>query len=220
MSRPPSSPSIEDAPRTGGRDVRRIIENPWAAAATGIVIAALLGAFWLIAAGADPLGAVSYLLRIVHVLAAMVWVGLIVFVNFVQLKAIQDVDDAGRAAILNVIAPRVAWWYRHASTVVVASGALLLVTTGYAFEAWVFGASVYIPPLRSLMLWIGIILALAMWMFVHMYIWPALQVVIGLRPGGAGAVTAARERVRLFARWNLILVIPVTFVMVAAPHLY
>ncbi len=76
------------------------------------------------------------------------------------------------------------------------------------------------PPARALLLWIGVIGALAMWMFVHMYIWPAMQVVIGLRPGDADAKVRARARVVTFARLNLLLSLPVTLTMVAAAHLY
>ena len=36
------------------------------------------------------------LVRIVHVLAAMIWVGLIWYVNFAQLVAVEALDDVGR----------------------------------------------------------------------------------------------------------------------------
>jgi uncharacterized membrane protein len=59
-----------------------------------------------------------------------------------------------------------------------------------------------------------------MWMFVHMYIWPNMQLVLGMRPGDDGAKAQARARVVLFARLNLVLSLPVVFAMVAAAHLY
>ena len=60
---------------------------------------------------------------------------------------------------------------------------------------------------------------LVMWMLVHMYIWPSLRLALGLRPGDEAAKAAARERVRLFARLNLLIAVPVTLAMVAAAHL-
>jgi uncharacterized membrane protein len=116
--------------------------------------------------------------------------------------------------------PRVAWWFRHASTVAVASGALLLLLSGYLLPSLVYGTSVYVPAARALLLWAGVVGALAMWMFVHMYIWPNMQVVLGLRPGDADAKAKARARVVTFARLNLVLSLPVTLAMVAAAHLY
>ena len=59
-----------------------------------------------------------------------------------------------------------------------------------------------------------------MWMFVHMYIWPNVQVAIGLRSGDAAAKAQAREKVQLFARLNLVLAMPVALAMLAAAHLY
>ena len=45
---------------------------------------------------ADGFGLFAFLMRLLHVLAAMVWVGLIFFVNFVQLIALQGADDQAR----------------------------------------------------------------------------------------------------------------------------
>ena len=76
------------------------------------------------------------------------------------------------------------------------------------------------PPSRAWLLGSGVLGGLAMWMFVHMYIWPNMQVVLGLRPGDADAKARARASVVMFARLNLILAVPVTLAMVAAAHLY
>jgi uncharacterized membrane protein len=197
-----------------------MIDNPWASLGAGLALAAALLLLWLATAGADTFGFLAFLLRGVHVLAAIVWVGLVVFVNFVQLVALQRADEQARAVIHGAIVPRVALWFRHASTVAVASGAVLLVTSGYLFSGLVYGSAVYVPAPRAGLLWAGVLGALVMWMFVHMYIWPAMQVVLGLRPGDAAAKAAARRRVLTFARLNLVLAVPVTLAMVAAAHLY
>jgi hypothetical protein len=47
-----------------------------------------------------------------------------------------------------------------------------------------------------------------------------MQVVLGLRAGDDSAKAAARARVILFARLNLLLSLPVVLAMVAAAHLY
>ena len=197
-----------------------IFANPRASLWAGLVLAAAVLMFWLATAGADAMGLFSFLIRLLHVLAAMVWIGLVFFVNFVQLVALQSADEQGRDFLHKAIVPNVAWWLRHASTLTVASGAILLVTTGYLLPTLVYGAGVYVPPSRAWLIGSGVLGALAMWMFVHMYIWPNMQVVLGLRPGDADAKARARSRVILFARLNLILTVPVTLAMVAAAHLY
>lgn len=197
-----------------------IIDNPRTALSAGIVIAAVLLAIWLVVAGSDGLGLLSFLVRLVHVLAAMVWVGLIFFVNFVQLVVLRTADDPSRDFLHKAVVPSVAWWFRHASTVAVLSGVVLLPMAGYLLPSLVYGSDVHVPPARSALLWLGVVGALVMWMFVHMYIWPSMQVVLGIRPGDDAAKGAARARVMLFARLNLVLSLPVVFAMVAAAHLY
>jgi len=200
--------------------MQSIIANPRASLLAGLGLAAAVLVIWVATAGADALGLFSFLIRLLHVLAAMVWIGLVFFVNFVQLVALQSADEQGREVLHKAIVANVAWWFRHASTLAVASGAVLLVTSGYLLPSLIYGTGVYVPPSRAWLLGSGVLGALAMWMFVHMYIWPNMQVVLGLRPGDADTKARARSRVISFARLNLILAVPVTLAMVAAAHLY
>ena len=200
--------------------MKSLIDSPRATLGAGVALAAAILLVWLIAAGANGLALATFLVRLVHVLAAMVWVGLIFFVNFVQLVVLGTADEAQRSFLHKAVVPCVAWWFRHASTVAVLAGILLLFLGGYLLPTLIYGAGVYMPPARVLLLWGGVVAALAMWMFVHMYIWPNMQVVLGMRAGDDAAKTAARARVILFARLNLLLSLPVVFAMVAAAHLY
>jgi uncharacterized membrane protein len=198
--------------------VRQIIDTPKASLIAGCILAVLLLVIRLIAS--DAIEVFAFLVRLLHILAAMVWVGLIVFVNFVQLVALQGADDQVRGFFAKSVIPQVAAWYRHASTLAVATGAILLVTSGYVLQSVAYATEVGTPPARAALLWAGVLGGLAMWMFVHMYIWPNVQLMIGLRIGDADAKARAREKVLLFARLNLILAVPVTLAMVAAAHLY
>ncbi|HEY7085281.1 MAG TPA: hypothetical protein VH519_10745 [Hyphomicrobiaceae bacterium] len=200
--------------------MQSISDSPRATLAVSAAIAAAILVIWLIVAGADGLALTAFLVRLGHVVAAMVWIGLIVFVNFVLLVALGSADEVQRSFVHKAVVPRVAWWFRHASTMAVVTGVLLLLLSGYLLPTMIYGAGVFMPPARVLLLWGGVVAALAMWMFVHMYIWPNMQVVLGLRAGDDIAKAAARARVILFARLNLLLSLPVVLAMVAAAHLY
>lgn len=197
-----------------------MLDQPRMAAVAGGAVALALLVLWAVVVGIDGFGFFSFVFRLAHILGAMVWVGLIVFVNFVQLEATRLGDDNTRNVLHASIVPNVAWWIRHGSTFTVGTGLVLLVATGYLVPALVYGTAVYVPPARATLLWLGVVAAIAMWMFVHMYIWPNMQVVLGMRPGDAPAKSAARARVVKYARLNLLLALPVTLVMVAAAHLY
>ncbi len=190
-----------------------------ALAAGGVLTLVILIA-WLALAGADAHGFASFLLRWLHILGAMLWIGMIWFVNFIQLAAVQQADDPGRRTLMSLIVPRVAQSFRHASNLTVLSGVLLLVTTGYLLDGLIFSTPVWLPTARTTMLWAGVVGGFVMWGFVHHVIWPNLQIVLGERAGDAAAKELARQKVKTYARLNLVLAVPVTFVMVAAPHLY
>jgi uncharacterized membrane protein len=198
--------------------MNRILSSAAASLAAGLAISALILLVCLFDSSHDWIGFVSFLLRWAHILGGVIWIGMIWFVNFILFAALDETDDPGRGILHKLIVPRVARTFRHASHLTLASGVLLLVTTGYLFDRWVFLSAVYIAPMRSVLLWAGVVAGAVMWASVHFVIWPNLQIVLGSTDGEAKA--AARQRVRSFARINLVLSIPVIFVMVAATHLY
>jgi hypothetical protein len=189
--------------------MNQLLATPERALAAGIaaMLAVLLVA---LAQGVlDWSGAGIILVRTAHVLLAMVWVGLIWFVNRVQLDVLRDADDADRAAVLRWIVPRVAVQFRHAATWTVVSGVVLLVAMGYFSRA---------PSGAALWLWIGSALGLVMLGFVHGKIAPALRVVLDTTLTDASRKAAARETVRFYARANLVLAMVVTLAMLVAAH--
>jgi hypothetical protein len=198
--------------------MRALLTRPVTALAIGGLLAVASLVAWLLDRPGDGLGLVSFLARFAHVAAAALWLGMIWFVNFVQLVALGEADDAGRATLMRTVVPRVARIFRIASHVTLASGVVLMITTGYVLDRWVFPSAVYIPTLRGTMLWAGIGGGVAMWGLVQLVIWPSLQIL--LDPRRTDEAPAARERIRLAAGINLMIAVPVTFVMVAAAHLY
>ncbi len=54
---------------------------------------------------------------------------------------------------------------------------------------------------------------------LNFVIWPSLKVVLGQTVTDAQAQARARQTVKRYARLNLVLALPVTFIMVAAAHL-
>ena len=115
--------------------------------------------------------------------------------------------------------PRVATVLRHTSHLTVLSGVLLLVATGYLFSGWVFSSAVYMPEPRAFMLALGALGGVLMWGSLNFVIWPTLKVVLGHTATDAQAQARARQTVKRYARLNLVLALPVTFIMVAAAHL-
>jgi uncharacterized membrane protein len=199
--------------------MRSLLASPRNAAVAGTAIATVVLIVFVAVSNVDRAGLTSALLRIVHVLGGMIWIGMIWFVNFSQLAAVRDADQAGRGALLRLVVPNVTRTFLHASSVTVLSGALLLVSTGYVLDRIVYGSAVYVATPNAIMLWAGVVAGVAMLGIAHGVLRPALAIVLGEKPADAEAVERARSRIALFARINLVLAIPVTVVMVLAAHL-
>lgn len=206
--------------KNGNDGMKDILASPTRALVAGLVVSVATLAIAIGYGGTDVRGLVSFLVRWLHIAAAIVWLGMIWFVNFIQLVAVAETDQPGRAAIMKHIVPRVAATFRQASNWTVASGVALLFTSGYLGGKLMFGAPVFVPTMRNALLWTGTLGAMAMYMFVHMMIWPGLRIVLGMEPADTDKIAAARLRVATYARLNLVLAVPVTVAMVAAAHLY
>ncbi len=199
--------------------MKDILASPKKALVAGLLLGAAVVVAWLAAVGSDRVSLLSFAVRWLHIVSAVVWLGMIWFVNFIQLVAIAEAEPAGRAPILKHIVPRVAETFRIASHFTVASGVVLLVTSGYIGGSIYYGAPVQLGAPRTGLMWAGTAAAMVMYMFVHMMIWPGLRLVLGIDKGDEATVAAARAKVAVYARWNLVLAVPVTVAMVAAAHL-
>src|SRR5690349_17316644 len=118
--------------------MQSISDNPRVAVGVGVAVAAVMLCGWLIVAGADGFALLALLVRVAHVLAAMIWIGMVFFVNFVQLAVLRTADEPGRSFLHKALVPGVAWWIRHASTAAVISGILLLLLAGYLLPSLVY----------------------------------------------------------------------------------
>ena len=57
----------------------------------------------------------SWLFRYLHVLAGVMWIGLLWYLNFVQIPSMPKLSDEQKPAITKVIAPAVLFWFRWAA---------------------------------------------------------------------------------------------------------
>lgn len=147
--------------------------------------------------------------RAAHVFAAMVWVGLIWFVNLIQMEALDGAREADRKAIMTWITPSVGFHISIAATLTFLTGAFLLIALGYVTQR---------PLTPSLWLWAGAIGGTAMLAFVHAKIAPAMRKINNPAITDPAIKSAARTTLRTFVRINLLLAFPVTFAMLAGAH--
>jgi len=165
----------------------------------------------------DTVG-IQFLLRWVHFLAGITWIGLLYYFNFVQAPFFAEADAATKSAATQKLVPRALWWFRWAAMVTFLSGAGILLMRGAA-GAGVWNSSWGIAILT------GAAFGTMMFLNVWLVIWPNQRVVIGsavaVAGGGAAdprAATAGR-RAFLASRSNVVFSFPMLFFMGAASHL-
>ena len=152
--------------------------------------------------------------RWLHVLAGIVWIGLLYYFNFVQGPALAKAKADGTAAgITTHVAPRALLWFRWAAVVTWVTGAVYLMRApqlSFADAFMLKGASATI----GMGAWLGTIMLFNVWVLI----WPNQKKVRGLVKA-EDAVKAKAARVAFLAsRTNTMLSIPMVFFMVAGPH--
>ena len=153
------------------------------------------------------------LLRWVHVVAGILWIGLLYYFNFVQIRKMPDIPAELKPAVSKYIAPEALFWFRWAALVTVLAGltTAYLRSATYAHETLSLGLAGGFAPgdsgftLMGVGMWLGIIMMLNVWGFI----WPNQKIALGIREGfDADAKAKAARTAMLFSRTNLLLSLP------------
>ena len=81
----------------------------------------------------------SWLFRFIHVVVAIMWIGLLWYFNFVQIPNMPKIPDEQKPAIGKVIAPAALFYFRWAAAITVLSGLVLAWINGYVHSAMILG---------------------------------------------------------------------------------
>ena len=160
----------------------------------------------------------AFFVRWLHVLSGIMWIGLLWYLNFVQIPNMPNIPDEQKPAIGKVIAPAVLFWFRWAALATIVTGLLLAHLQGYLLEAIQLGMSDGVAKHTAIGIgmWLGAIMAFNVW-FV---IWPNQKKALGIVDADADTKAASARTAMLFSRTNTLLSIPMLYVMVAAQNIY
>lgn len=182
------------------------------------LILALAVAFG-IGSGAD--GLKTSMMVWVHVMAGVVWIGLLYYFNFVQVpgvgKALADTDGPGPAAINKYIAPNALLWFRMSAAVTWLTGLSALVTVGGGMQgivnAFTLSNGMAVIGVGA---WLGTIMLFNVWVLI----WPNQKKILGLdgKEHSADAIASAKKVALLASRTNTALSIPMLLCMVGFAH--
>ena len=160
----------------------------------------------------------SWLLRLVHVVFAIMWIGLLWYFNFVQIPNMGKIPDEQKPAIGKVIAPAALFYFRWAALFTIITGLFLGLINGYLYDAMTLSIGSGVPKHTSIGIgmWLGLIMAFNVW-FV---IWPNQKRALGIVECEPELKAKSARTAMLFSRTNTLLSIPMLLTMVAAQNLY
>ena len=160
----------------------------------------------------------SWLTRYIHVIVAIMWIGLLWYFNFVQIPNMGKIPDEQKPAIGKVIAPAALFYFRWAAALTVLSGLILALLNGYLHDAMTLSIGSGIPKHTAIGIgmWLGVIMAFNVW-FV---IWPNQKRALGIVECEPELKAKSAKTAMLFSRTNTLLSLPMLLAMVAAQNLY
>ena len=175
--------------------------------AIGLVAAiAVMMAF----APSTPVDANS-VLRWLHVFFGIVWIGLLYYLNFIQVPTMPSIPAELKPAIIGHIAPKVFFFFRYAALLTVITGLSIAVVGGYAHQAMTFTGEGRVN-LIGLGMWIALVMAFNVWFII----WPAQKKILGIVEATPEAKAAAAPRALIASRLNTLLSLPMLYCMVSA----
>jgi uncharacterized membrane protein len=162
----------------------------------------------------------KFFVRWLHVLAGVMWIGILWYFNFVQIPSMPKIPDDQKPAIGKVIAPAALWWFRWGAMGTIITGLILAHMNGYIANALTLGATMKEPNAGITLIGIGMWLGVIMWFNVWFIIWPNQKKALGMVDADADTKAASARTAMLFSRTNTLLSIPMLFCMVAAQNLF
>ncbi len=160
----------------------------------------------------------SWFFRYLHVLAGVMWIGLLWYFNFVQIPNMAKIPDEQKPAIGKVIAPAALFWFRWAALATIITGLIVAYLNGYVHQALILdiGNGFTKNTTIGIGMWLGIIMAFNVW-FV---IWPNQKRALGIVESDPDLKAKSAKTAMIFSRTNTLLSLPMLLSMVAAQNLY
>ena len=150
----------------------------------------------------------AFIMRWLHVLSGVMWIGLLWYFNFVQTPSMPKIPDEQKPAVSKVIAPEALFWFRWAALATVVTGLLLATMNNYIVQALTLSKGVHAIGIG---MWLALIMAFNVWFII----WPNQKKALGIVTVSPEEKAAAAKMAGMTSRINTMLSIPMLFCMVA-----
>tara|TARA_X000000950_G_scaffold251692_1_gene313246 strand:+ start:2410 stop:2994 length:585 start_codon:yes stop_codon:yes gene_type:complete len=182
----------------------------------GTIVAGFVISIIIALLESSPVASAAWSISVwLHVLAGVVWIGLLYYFNFVQVPAVAtataDSGGPGPAAISKYVAPRALAWFRYGALVTWLTGAWALAYVGGFSANMFFTNGITIIGIGA---WLGTIMLFNVWVLI----WPNQKKLLGLVEATDAQKASAKNVAFLASRTNTMLSIPMLMCMVGHAH--
>ena len=160
--------------------------------------------------GSAPVDANS-VMHWLHAFFGILWIGLLYYLNFVQVPTMPSIPAELKKGVTGYIAPKVFFYFRYSALLTVVFGLAIAGGAGYLVPALTFSGEGNVK-----MIGLGMWLAIIMFFNVWVIIWPAQQKILGLVEATDEEKAKAAPRALAASRTNLLLSLPMLYCMVSA----
>ncbi|MCA3701128.1 MAG: hypothetical protein IOB84_15255 [Brevundimonas sp.] len=147
-----------------------------------------------------------------HVGFGILWIGLLYYFNFVQIRVMPTIPGDLKPAVTKYIAPEALFWFRWAALFTVLAGLAILALRGhgYAMEVLSLGLAGRLVQGDQgyMLLGVGVWLAIVMFLNVWGIIWPNQKRALGIVVVDDDKKARAARVAMLGSRTNLLLSLP------------
>jgi uncharacterized membrane protein len=175
--------------------------------AVGLLLAIAVMMKWAPYAPVD-LNSVTHWL---HTFFGVLWIGLLYYLNFVQVPTMPSVPAELKKGVTGYIAPKVFFFFRYSALLTVITGLIITINAGYAHQAFTFSGEGNVN-----LIGLGMWLALIMFFNVWVLIWPAQKKILGIVEATDEEKAKATPLALAASRTNLLLSLPMLYCMVSA----
>ena len=164
---------------------------------------------------------IEVLLRWLHVLSGVTWIGVLYYFNFIQTPFFgSDLGGTAKGAMTRGLVPNALWWFRWGAMATLVTGLILAMLSGYLIAALTIGISEGFAVPKHIAIGLGMWLAIIMFINVWFVIWPNQKIALGIISAPDDVKAKAARTAMLFSRTNTLLSFPMFFGMVSAQNLY
>ena len=154
---------------------------------------------------------VNSVFRWLHVFFGILWIGLLYYLNFVQVPTMPKIPAELKKGVTGFIAPNVFFFFRYSALLTVITGLVVAFVNGYGHQALTFSGQGNVN-LIGVGMWLALIMAFNVWFII----WPCQKKILGLVEATDEAKAKAAPLALAASRTNLLLSLPMAYAMVSA----